>query len=384
MRILQGAGLVSDGPVVSGFGSDHIRALAPYVGGKPIAEVAREFGLDEATIVKLASNENPLGMPESARRAMAAAFDELARYPDDAAYDLRRVLSERLAIAPESIVLGSGSSDILFMAAMAFAGAGTSVVYSQYAFVVYPLAAQKTGSRSIVVPAQADFGHDLDAMLAAIQPDTRLIYVANPTNPTGNFIEAARLRAFLAAVPPQVVVVLDEAYTEFLPPEARYDSMAWLPLFSNLVVSRTFSKAFGLAGLRVGYGVGAPQLIDLMNRVRAAFNVNSMAQAAAIAALSDHEFLARSYEVNRAGHAQLTEAFERMGIEHMPSHGNFVLFRAGHDDGAGARVNLELLRRGVIVRPVGSYGLPQWLRVSIGLPEENAAFLAALAAIRAA
>ncbi|CAN5415671.1 histidinol-phosphate transaminase [soil metagenome] len=359
----------------------HIRALAPYVGGKPISEVAREFGLDEASIVKLASNENPLGMPESARLAMTEAFAELARYPDDNAFDLRRVLSERLGVAPEAIMLGSGSSDVLYSAALAFAGRDSSVLFSQYAFVVYPLATQKIGARAIVVPATADLGHDLDAMLAAIEPDTRLLYVANPTNPTGNFIEPDRLQAFIATVPGNVVVVLDEAYTEFLPREIRYDAVRWLARFPNLVISRTFSKAFGLAGLRVGYGVGAPALIDLMNRVRAAFNVNSMAQAAAIAALGDEAFLQRSYEVNLAGYAQLTAGFDRMGIEYNPSRGNFVLFRAGQDDGAGARVNLELLKRGVIVRPVGNYGLPQWLRVSIGLPHENAAFLAALEAV---
>jgi histidinol-phosphate aminotransferase len=221
-------------------------------------------------------------------------------------------------------------------------------------------------------------------MLAAIDGDTRLMYVANPTNPTGNFVEGPRLEAFLARVPGNVVVVLDEAYTEFLPHALRYDSIAWLKRFPNLIVSRTFSKAFGLAGLRVGYGVMAPELADLMNRVRAAFNVNSMAQAAAIAALNDAEFVQRSYEINLAGYAQLTQAFDRLGIEYNPSCANFVMFRAGDDDAAGARVDRGLLERGVIVRPIGNYGLPQWLRVSIGLPDENARFIEALEAILAA
>jgi len=362
---------------------DHIRSIPPYVGGKPIEEVAREFGLDPARIVKLASNENPLGIPESAKKAMAAAVGELGRYPDDFGFDLKQALSQRFGVDTSWITLGAGSSDILYTAALAFAGNGGRIVHSQYGFVVYGLAAQKVGAHATVVPATPGLGHDLDAMLRAIEggpgeATASVVYVANPSNPTGTFVEPAAIEAFLARVPPETVVVLDEAYTDYLDPEHRFDAAIWVRRFPNLLMSRTFSKAFGLAGLRIGFGIAQPVLTDLMNRVRAAFNVNALAQAAACAALADQNFLDESYRLNRAGYRQLTNAFDKRGIEYIPSSGNFVLFRAGHDDDAGARVNLALLKRGVIVRPVANYGLPQWLRVSIGTEAENAAFLAAL------
>ncbi len=359
------------------FGPDYVRAIAPYQGGKPISEVAREFGLDESAIVKLASNENPLGMPASAKRAMQQAIDELARYPDANGFDLKGAITKKFDVPADWITLGNGSNDILELAARALVQPGQAVVYSQYSFAVYPLATQAVGARAIVVPAK-DFGHDLDAMAAAITPDTMLVFVANPNNPTGTFIEGEKIAAFLKKVPPQVVVVLDEAYTEYLQPGQRYDSLAWVRQYPNLIVSRTFSKAYGLAGLRVGFGIAQPALTDLLNRIRQPFNVNSLAQAAAIAVLNDDDYLQKSAQVNTAGYQQITAAFTQMGIEFVPSYGNFVLFRAGNDDGAGARVNLALLKQGVIVRPVGNYSLPQWLRVSIGLPEENAAFLDAL------
>jgi histidinol-phosphate aminotransferase len=359
------------------FGPEYVRAIAPYQGGKPIAEVAREFGLDEARIVKLASNENPSGMPESSKRAMQQAFAEIARYPDSNGFDLKAAISKKYGVPENWITLGNGSNDILELAAHAFVQPGQSTVYAQYSFAVYPLATQAVGARAIVVPAK-DFGHDLQAMAQAIAPDTRLVFVANPNNPTGAFLPAAEIEAFLRKVPPHVVVVLDEAYNEYLEPEQQYDSTAWVRQFPNLLVSRTFSKAYGLAGLRVGFGIAQEPITDLLNRIRQPFNVNSMAQAAAVAALNDEEFLRASARINREGYRQLTQAFEAMGLEYVPSFGNFVLFKAGADDGAGARVNLALLRRGVIVRPVGNYGLPQWLRVSIGLPEENAIFLEAL------
>lgn len=372
------------GPTTTPFHTpDYIRSLAPYIGGKPIEEVAREFGLDPSTIVKLASNENPLGVPDSARRAMAAAMNELGRYPDDAGYDLKRVLCERLGVDDDWIVLGAGSSDILITAATTFAGGGGRVVHSQYGFVVYNLAARKIGARVTVVPATRGLGHDLDAMLAAALggvdgEQAALVYIANPSNPTGTFLTPGEIEAFLARVPERTVVVLDEAYTEYLDPGQRFDSVAWVRRFPNLIVSRTFSKAYGLAGLRVGYGVGQPPLTNLMNRVRASFNVNVLAQAAAIAALQDRAFLDESYRVNRAGYRQLTAAFDAAGIEYIPSAGNFVLFKAGDAADSGARVDVALLRRGVIVRPVANYGLPQWLRVSIGTERENTVFLEAL------
>ncbi|WP_151447376.1 histidinol-phosphate transaminase [Lacisediminimonas profundi] len=359
------------------FGPDYVRAIAPYQAGKPISEVAREFGLDESSIVKLASNENPLGMPDSARKAMARAIEDIGRYPDANGFELKRVVSAKYGVPEDWVTLGNGSNDILEIAAHAFVQPGQSVVYSEYSFAVYPLATQAVGARAIMVPAK-QFGHDLPAMADAIAPDTRLVFIANPNNPTGTFLPAAEIEAFLKRVPPHVVVVLDEAYNEYLAQELQYDSIAWVRQYPNLLVSRTLSKAYGLAGLRVGLGIAQPVLTDLLNRIRQPFNVNSLAQAAAVAALTDAEFLARSARVNSEGYAQLTEAFRAMDIEFIPSYGNFILFRAGADDDAGARVNLALLKQGVIVRPVGSYGLPQWLRVSIGLPEENAAFINAL------
>jgi len=359
------------------FGPEYVRAIAPYQAGKPIAEVAREYGLNEADIVKLASNENPFGLPESSRQAMLAAAAELGRYPDANGFDLKAALSSRYDVPADWITLGNGSNDILEIAAHAFVQKGEAVVYSQYSFAVYALATQGVGGRAIVVPAR-DYGHDLDAMAAAIDADTRLVYVANPNNPTGTFIPAPQIEAFLQKVPGNVIVVLDEAYNEYLAPEYQFESSQWVRKYPNLVVSRTFSKAYGLAGLRVGYAIAQPEVTDLMNRIRQPFNVNSLAQAAAVAALNDKAFLEKGARNNVEGYRQMTAAFDELGLEYVPSFGNFVLVKVGSDDGAGARVNLALLKQGVIVRPVGNYGLPQWLRISIGLPEENATFIAAL------
>ncbi len=351
----------------------YVRAIAPYQAGKPIEELAREHGLQPDSIVKLASNENPLGMPESARAAIGAALAELGRYPDSNGFELKAALSRKLGVPADWITLGNGSNDILEGAAAVMLAPGRSCVYAQHSFAVYPLATMARGARSIVVPAR-DFGHDLGAMLAAIDADTRLVFVANPNNPTGTFVGADRMAEFLGQVPPRVVVVLDEAYNEYLPPEQRHPSIDWVRRFPNLLVSRSFSKAYGLAGLRVGYGVAQPELTDLLNRVRQPFNCNSLAQAAAVAALADEAFVARSVEVNRQGMAQVTAAFDALGLRHLPSFGNFVLVQVGD----GAAVYQGLLKRGVIVRPVANYGLPQWLRVTIGLTEENEKFIAAL------
>ncbi len=361
----------------SQFGPEYVRALAPYQGGKPISEVAREFGLEESGIVKLASNENPLGMPASARAAMVAAMADIGRYPDANGFALKAAITAKYRVPSDWITLGNGSNDILELAAHALVQPGQSVIYSQYSFAVYALAAQAVGARALVVPT-VDFGHDLDAMAAAITGDTKLIYIANPNNPTGTFVGAAAIERFLLRVPAHVVVVLDEAYNEYLPAEVQYESIGWVEHFPNLLVSRTLSKAYGLAGLRIGFGIAQPGITDLLNRIRQPFNVNSMAQAAAIAALNDTAFLQKSAAVNADGYRQLTAAFDAMTLEYVPSFGNFILVRVGSDDDAGARVNLALLKQGVIVRPVGNYGLPKWLRVSIGLPQENAAFIAAL------
>jgi len=353
----------------------YVKAIAPYRPGKPISEVAREYGLDADRIIKLASNENPLGMPSSARAAIQAALDDLGRYPDSNCFDLKAAISTRHDVPVEWITLGNGSNDLLELAARSFCATGQSIVYSQYSFTVYALSTQAIGARAIEVPA-VRHGHDLDAMASAIADDTRAVFIANPNNPTGTFVSAQQLRAFLDKVPPRVAVVLDEAYTEYLGPEQRYDSMPWVREYPNLVVSRTLSKAYGLAGLRVGFMVAPAPLTDLMNRIRQPFNVNTLAQAAAIAALGDHDFLERSYRLNREGLAQLEDGFTALGLEFVPSSGNFVLVRVGRAD----IVNELLLRAGVIVRPVGNYDLPEWLRVTVGLPQENAAFLAALPA----
>ena len=353
----------------------HVHAIAPYQPGKPISELARELGLAEADIVKLASNENPLGPSPLALAAAQDALHDMALYPDGAGFALKAKLSKKFGVAANQIVLSNGSNDVLDMAARAFLSPGTSSVHSEHAFAVYPIATQTVGAQSIVVPAR-DYGHDLAAMRAAIRDDTRVLWIANPNNPTGTFLPWAELEAFLETVPPRVLVVLDEAYGEYLPPAERCDTAAWLTRFPNLLISRTFSKAYGLAGLRVGYGLGHPEVIDLLNRVRHPFNVNLPALAAAEAALDDAEFLARSYALNSAGMAQLVAGLAEQGIETVPSKGNFLLAKVGD----AARINTELLKRGVIVRPVANYGLPEFLRVSVGLAGQNARFLDALKA----
>jgi histidinol-phosphate aminotransferase len=352
----------------------HVRAIAPYQPGKPISEVARELGLKESDIIKLASNENPLGCGERAKQAMREAICDIHLYPDGNGYALKQALAQRFKVPLDTIVLGNGSNDLLEYLAMAFLTRESSAVYSQHCFAVYPLAAQARGAHGIKVPAK-DYGHDLDAMLAAIRADTRIVFIANPNNPTGTFVAYAGLKAFLARVPQAVIVVLDEAYNEFLPEELRTDTVAWLKQFPNLVLTRTFAKIYGLAGLRVGYMLGNAQICDMVNRVRAPFNVNSMAQAAALAALDDIEFVRRSHANNLAGMAQLVEGCRKLRLEFIPSFANFVTLRVGD----GQAVFQKLLQQGVIVRPTGGpYEMPEHLRVTIGLPQENARFLEAL------
>jgi histidinol-phosphate aminotransferase len=360
-------------------GLPQIHQIAPYVGGRPISEVAREYGLEEDQIVKLASNENPLGMPESSKAAMLAIMHDLGRYPDSNGFELKNLIAQKNQIPTDWITLGNGSNDILELATRAVAQVGDEVIFSKHAFAVYPLATKAVGATAIEVPAKPeDLGHDLDAMLGAITSQTKLIFVANPNNPTGSFLTGEHIASFIEKVPKNIVVVLDEAYNEYLKPEQRYDAIAMVREHSNLIVSRSFSKAYGLAGLRLGYGVSQTMLTDLMNRIRQPFNVNSLAQAAAIAALNDSAFLEKGAQINNLGYRQLTQAFDELQLKYLPSSGNFILVKVGEDLEAGARVNLALLKQGVIVRPVGNYGLPQWLRISIGLPEENAAFIKAL------
>ncbi|MDP2196541.1 MAG: histidinol-phosphate transaminase [Rhodocyclaceae bacterium] len=349
----------------------YIRGISPYVPGKPITELARDMGLPVEKIVKLASNENPLGMSPRARAAVEQAIAGLGRYPDQ--FELIAALAERLGVGQDQVVLGNGSNDVLDLAARVFLAPGRSSVFAQHAFAVYPLATMSTGAECIAVPAQ-HYGHDLAAMRVAIRPDTRLVWIANPNNPTGNFLPYPEIHAFLRTVPADVAVVLDEAYNDYLPPAERVDTVAWLKEFPNLIITRTFSKIYGLAGLRVGFAVAAPELADLLNRVRQPFNLNNLALVAARAALDDHLFVAESYQLNRRGMEQIVAGLKRLGLEHIPSHGNFVTFAVGD----GAAVNRKLLKQGVIVRPIGGYGLPNHLRVTIGLETENARFLAAL------
>jgi histidinol-phosphate aminotransferase len=359
----------------------YIRAIAPYQPGKPISELAREMGLDEKRIIKLASNENPLGVSPKAKAAIKKEIAGLGRYPDGNAFELKAALSRRYGVPQECIVVGNGSNELLEMAAGAFLEPGRSAVYSQHAFAVYPLATQARGARSIVVPAK-NYGHDLPAMLAAIAPETRVVFIANPNNPTGTFVPGRELEEFLARVPRDVAVVVDEAYTEYLPPELRYDSIAWLKTHPNFILTRTFSKVYGLAGLRVGFGLMHPRVADLLNRVRQPFNVNSLALAAAVAALGDRKFVAKSHKMNRAGMARLERGFRKLGLESIPSVANFVSVCVPRRNGMprAGTVYESLLRQGVIVRPVAGYGMPDHLRVTVGTPKENEKFLKALRA----
>ena len=354
----------------------YVRSIAPYQPGKPISELARELGLDERKIVKLASNENPRGVGPRTRAAIEGAFGDIARYPDGNGYELKLALSKRYGVEMSQIVLGNGSNDVLELVALAFLGPGLSAVYSQHAFAVYPLATQARGARAIVVPAR-DFGHDVEAMASAIADDTRVVWIANPNNPTGTLVASERLEAFMRRVPERVIVVIDEAYNEYLHANLRAPTVAWLKRHPNLVLSRTFSKAYGLAGLRVGYALAHPSVADLMNRVRQPFNVNGVALAAAVAALNDMEFVARSYADNLQGMRQIEEGARALGLDWIPSYGNFITVRVGR----AAEIYKRLLKRGVIVRPVGGgYQLPEHLRVTIGTAEENERFLSALAA----
>jgi len=355
------------------YAPEYVRAIAPYVGGKPIEEVARELDLDPSTIIKLASNENPRGASPKVQAAIAAAATELTRYPDGNGFALKTALAKRLRVQPEQIVLGNGSNDVLELVTQAFLRPGDHAVYSQYAFIVYPLATQARGAVGIEVSAN-DYGHDLDAMQHAITPQTRVVFVANPNNPTGTWLAGDVVERFVAAVPREVIVVLDEAYNEFLEPSQQSNATAWIERYPNLVVSHTFSKAHGLAALRVGYGVMDAAVADLMNRVRQPFNVNALAQAAALAALGDEQYVEDSRVMNRDGMRQVENGLRTLGLRFLPSRGNFVLFEA-RDANA---VFQSLLRRGVIVRPVVNYNLPTWLRVTIGTPSENERFLAAL------
>ncbi len=356
-----------------------VQKLQPYLPGKPISDLAREIGLPEAKIIKLASNENPLGPSPKVNEMVQAALWEQSRYPDGGAVELRRQLAVHHQCDPEQITIGNGSNDVLDLIARVFLGAGKSTVFSEHAFAVYPLAAQAVGAESIVTPAN-NWGHDLDAMLSAIREDTTVVWVANPNNPTGTWINQNQLHDFLAKAPENVIVVVDEAYFEFASAaESEYpDSSKWLDEFPNLIVTRTFSKAYGLAGYRIGYGVSSTEITDLLNRVRAPFNSNTLAQIAAVTAMEDQNHVVRGIELNQTEMKKLETAFNQMELNYIPSIGNFVSVDVGQ---SAMPVFDALLKEGVIVRPVGNYKMPNHLRVTVGLPEENEKFLNALSGI---
>lgn len=353
----------------------HIEALNPYVPGKPISELERELGISES--VKLASNENPLGPGDKARAAYAEAASELGRYPDGGGFALRHAIARHHGLNADMVTIGNGSNDVLDLIARTFLHPGQESVFSQHAFAVYPIATQAVGATARVATAK-DFGHDLDAMAALVNDNTRVVWIANPNNPTGTWLTAEPLKAFIAALPKTCMCVLDEAYIEYVDDPDFPNGVAWLAEFPNLIVTRTFSKIHGLAALRVGYGLSHPRAVELMNRVRHPFNVNAPAQAAAIAALTDQDHVDRSAALNRAGMAQLTEGLKALGLEPIPSLGNFITVDLGRPAGP---IDQALLREGVICRPVANYGLPNHLRISIGLEAENARLLEALAKV---
>ena len=355
-----------------------VQGLHPYLPGKPVDELERELGISNS--IKLASNENPLGPSEQAMAAVTATLQDSCRYPDANGFKLKQKLSDRFNLNAGTLTLGNGSNDVLELIGRAFIQPGDEVIYSQHAFVVYMLVAQATGAKAVVTAAK-NWGHDLDAMVAAITAKTRVIFLANPNNPTGTWFSEQQLRDFMAKVPERVVVVLDEAYTEYVDEAEFPDGLKLQPEFNNLVVTRTFSKAYGLAALRVGYAVANADITDLLNRVRQPFNVNVPALEAATAVLGDREYLQRSVALNRDGMSQLEEGFSQLGLGWIPSVGNFICVDCGRD---AMPVYQALLREGVIVRPVANYQMPNHLRITIGLPEENQRCIAALAKVMAA
>jgi histidinol-phosphate aminotransferase len=366
-----------------GLATSAVRALAPYVIGKPISELARELGIPESHIIKLASNENPLGPSPLALAAMRDALAETWLYPDGNGHDLKAALARRHGVAASQVTLGNGSNDLLVLLAECFLTAQASAVFSQYAFAIYSIVVQATGARSNIAPAyhashSMPFGHDLAAMLAAIDADTRLVYVANPNNPTGTWNTSEQVQGFLERVPPRVIVALDEAYFEYSRRVDCADGMELVARFPNLVVLRTFSKAHALAGVRVGYAISHPEVADMLNRVRQPFNVGSPGLVGAQVSLGDAMQPRRAVQLVEAGLAQLHAGLPRLGLKVHPTAGNFVLVDVG---GNGQLVYERLLRQGVIVRPVGGYGLPNALRITIGTADQNERLIAALATV---
>ena len=354
-----------------------VQTLVPYQAGKPISDLERELGL--SYIIKLASNENPLGPSDKVKHAIQASFADLSRYPDSNGFALKTALAEKYNLHSTQITLGNGSNEILELLARAFLTTEHEVIFSQHAFAVYPLVTQAVGAKARVVAA-IDYGHDLKGMLAAISDKTRLIFIANPNNPTGTYLTKQALSDFLAVVPEHVICVLDEAYFEYVAKDDYPDSISWLAEYPNLVITRTFSKAYGLAGLRIGYSLSSPEMADILNRVRQPFNNNALALAAAEVAIQDSDYLTATITLNNTGMQLLTNAFSAMGLPWIESVGNFVsvdLLREANS------INTALLHKGVIVRPIANYEMPNHLRISIGTETENVFFISALKAVLA-
>lgn len=345
-----------------------IAGLRPYTPGKPVEALERELGISD--IIKLASNENPSGASPKALAALKTTEPEIYRYPDGNGYELKRSLAAHLNLEPGQITLGNGSNEILELLARTFVTPDDEVLFSQHAFAVYPIVTQAVGARAVIAPAK-DYGHDLDAMAHLISDRTRLIFIANPNNPTGTWLGKDELEQFLSGLPDSTIVAIDEAYFEYVSEPDYPNSLDFLPDLPNLVVTRTFSKIYGLAGLRAGYGVSSPAIADLLNRARQPFNINMLAQTAATAALGDREFVEKSREANQTGYQWLFGQLQKLGLYVIPGVGNFISFRV--KDATG--VYEALLRNGVIIRPIEDYDMPGFLRVTVGSVGENARFI---------
>ncbi|OQX12560.1 MAG: histidinol-phosphate transaminase [Thiothrix lacustris] len=356
-----------------------VQALQPYQPGKPIEELERELGI--TNILKLASNENPLGASPKAQAAMLAALNTLELYPDGSGYQLKAAIADKFGLHSSQITLGNGSNDVLDIIARVFLDNSRAAVFSEYAFAVYRIVTQAVGAELRIAKAHLPdhhtmpYGHNLANLAAKIDEKTRVVFIANPNNPTGTWLSKDDLYAFMRTVPPDVIVVIDEAYTEYVTDPMFPNALAWLAEFPNLIVTRTFSKIYGLAGLRVGYAASNPAIADALNRVRQAFNVNSLGLAAAQAALADEDFIQNSVETNTVGLQQWFAACAENGWEYIPTVGNFITINAQRP---AAPLYEALLREGVIVRPIGGYGLPQHLRITVGTAAQNTRCINAL------
>lgn len=357
-----------------------IKNLEPYNGGKPISEIASKLNLSEHQIVKLASNENPLGMSPKVKLAISQELQKVSRYPDGNCTVLKKMISNFHGVSSDQIFLGNGSNDVLDCLARTFLRKGVSAVYSKYSFAVYGLATISAGANSIIAPATENLEHSLSAFISSISGDTRMIFIANPNNPTGSYIKENEIRSFLRHVDKSILVVLDEAYCDYLEGTDLTNSIQLLKDYSNLFITRSFSKAYGLAGLRVGYGIGNKDIVSVMNSIRQPFNVNYLAQIAAITALEDQDFIIKSKLLNKQVMRELIDGLSTFGIRCLSSRGNFVLANIGENfklenEPAGVKLFESLLSLGVITRPVRNYDLADWLRISVGTQEENRDFL---------